>query len=186
VSGLVRGRAESPKLARVFKDVRSALQKPREEVMADPSRKGRRERMLIYDATNLEPELGDAYELKEAFRSAMAIGKSGDAATFEVALDLFIAWCRLSGILAFVTVANTFSNWRAEILNYARSGGASKCTPIRTRTCSPAGQSWASSARCISITAATQALGEENTAKNPSPWVLISLPSWAERLVRMR
>ena len=60
MSGLVRGRAESLKLARVFKDVRSALQKLRKEVMADPSRKGRRERMLIYDATNLEPELGDA------------------------------------------------------------------------------------------------------------------------------
>ena len=53
------------------------------------------------------------------------------------------------------------------------------CTPIRTRTCSPAGQACASRARCISSTAATHARGEENTAKNPSPWVSISLPSCA-------
>ena len=51
------------------------------------------------------------------------------------------------------------------------------CTPIRTRTCSPAGHAWASRARCISITAATHARGEENTAKNASPWVSTSLPS---------
>jgi hypothetical protein len=35
------------------------------------------------------------------------------------------------------------------------------------------------------MTAVTQALGDENTAKNPSPWVLISLPSCAARLARM-
>jgi len=48
--------------------------------------------------------------------------------------------------------------------------------PIRTRTCSSAGHGCAEMARCISIAAATQALGEENTAKKPSPWVLISFP----------
>ena len=50
------------------------------------------------------------------------------------------------------------------------------CTPIRTRTCSPPGHARASRARCISITAATQAVGEENTAKNASPCVSTSLP----------
>lgn len=80
---------------------------------------------MIYDATNLEPELGAAYELKEAFRSAMAVAKTGDAAGFAIAIDIFVAWCRHSKIPAFVTVAGTFENWRQEILNYARSGGAS-------------------------------------------------------------
>ena len=51
------------------------------------------------------------------------------------------------------------------------------CTPIRTRTCSLPGQARAASARCISSTAATQAVGEENTAKNASPWVSTSWPS---------
>ena len=51
------------------------------------------------------------------------------------------------------------------------------CTPIRTRTCSPAGHACASRASCISITAATHARGEENTAKNASPWVSTSVPS---------
>jgi hypothetical protein len=55
----------------------------------------------------------------------MAIGKSGDAATFAIAIDIFIAWCRLSRIAALVTVANTFEAWRSEIVNYAVSGGAS-------------------------------------------------------------
>jgi len=49
--------------------------------------------------------------------------------------------------------------------------------PIRTWTCSPAGQAWAASARWISRTAAAQARGEENTAKNASPWVSTSSPS---------
>lgn len=118
-------RTDTPRLAKVFKDVRFAAQKPREELEADTSRKGRRQRILIYDASNLEPVFGEAYELKEAFRAAMAIGRSGDIANFALALDLFIAWCRQSRILAFVTVAKTFTNWREEILNYARSGGAS-------------------------------------------------------------
>ena len=34
--------------------------------------------------------LGVAYELKEAFRAAMAIGKRGDEENFAVAIDLFV------------------------------------------------------------------------------------------------
>jgi hypothetical protein len=49
--------------------------------------------------------------------------------------------------------------------------------PIRTRTPSPPGQVRAARARCISIAAATQAVGDENTAKNASPWVSASSPS---------
>ena len=46
--------------------------------------------MLIFDATNLDHRLGVAYELKEAFRAAMAIGKRGDEENFAVAIDLFV------------------------------------------------------------------------------------------------
>ena len=60
--------------------------------------------MAVFDATNLDADLGVAYELKEAFRVAMAIGRSGDVATFAACLDLFDAVCRSSGIEAFVTV----------------------------------------------------------------------------------
>ena len=80
--------------------------------------------MLIFDATNLHRSLCLSYQLKEAFRAAMAIGKSGDVTTFAAALDLFIALCVGSKIPAFVTLAKTFGEWRQEILNYAASGGA--------------------------------------------------------------
>ncbi len=120
-----RCRADTARLAKVLKKVRFAIQRPRDELEADSSQRGARQRLLIYDATNLEPELGVAYELKEAFRAAMAIGRSGDVANFSIALDLFIAFCRFSRIGAFVSVAGTFEAWRAEIVNYATSEGAS-------------------------------------------------------------
>jgi hypothetical protein len=37
----------------------------------------------------------------------------------------------------------------------------------------------------MSMTAATHAVGEENTAKNPSPAVSTSSPSWAASADRM-
>ena len=60
------------------------------------------------------------------------------------------------------------------------------CIPIRTRTRSPAGQACAWIACCISSTAAAHARGEENTAKNASPWVSSSLPPCAARADRTR
>jgi Transposase len=66
-----------------------------------------------------------AYQLKEAFRAAMAIGRSGDVEVFAVCLAIFDTWCRASKLSAFVTLANSLRSWRAEIVNYARSGGAS-------------------------------------------------------------
>jgi hypothetical protein len=63
--------------------------------------------MLIFDATNLDRRLGLAYELKEAFRAAMAIGKRGDLTTFATALDLFTALYVGSKIPTFVTLAKT-------------------------------------------------------------------------------
>src|SRR5207237_6769588 len=66
-----------------------------------------------------------ASELKEAFRAAMAIGKTGDADTFIICLTIFDAWCRASKLSPFVTLANSLRSWRNEIINYARTGGAS-------------------------------------------------------------
>ncbi len=118
-------RQRSKRLGRVFKSVRFALMRPRDELEADTSRRGEHQRMLIFDATNLDRRLGLAYELKEAFRAAMAIGKRGDEENFAVAIDLFVTWCREARIEAYVTLANTIEAWRKEILNYAASGGAS-------------------------------------------------------------
>lgn len=89
--------------------------------MPDDSRTGHRQRMAVFDATNLDPELGAAYQLKET----MAIGKSGDVELFIAALELFDALCVGSRIPAFITLANTLRDWRIEIVNYAVSGGAS-------------------------------------------------------------
>jgi transposase len=118
-------RQRSPRPGRVFKSVRFALMRPRDELETDTSRRGGRQRMLIFDATNLDRRLGLAYELKEAFRAAMAIGKRGDEENFAVAIDLFVTWCRKSRIEAFDTFANTIEAWHKVILNYAASGGAS-------------------------------------------------------------
>lgn len=120
-----RWRHRSRRLGRIFKSVRFALQRPREELEADTTPRGERQRLLIFDATNLDRRLGVAYELKEAFRAAMALGKAGDVESFALAIDIFVAWCRRSYLPAFVTLANTIDGWREEIVNYARSGGAS-------------------------------------------------------------
>ena len=120
-----RWRARSTRLGKVFKQARFALAKARDQVEADMTRRGDRDRSLIYDATNLDPVLGVAYELKETFRAAMAIGKTGDVTTFATALDLFTALCVGSKIPAFVTLAKALGEWRQEIVNYAVSGGAS-------------------------------------------------------------
>ena len=120
-----RWRARSTRLGKVFKQARFGLAKARDQVEADMTRRGARDRSLIYDATNLDPVLGVAYELKEAFRAAMAIGKAGDVTTFTAALELFAALCVGSKIPAFVTLAKTLGEWRQEIVNYAVSGGAS-------------------------------------------------------------
>jgi len=53
--------------------------------------------MLIFDATNLDRRLCLAYELKEAFRAAMAIGKCGDEENFTIAIDMFVTWCATQG-----------------------------------------------------------------------------------------
>jgi transposase len=120
-----RWRHRSKRLGKVFKDARFGLARAREDLEADTRRAGERQRMAVFDATNLDADLGVAYELKEAFRVAMAIGRSGDVEIFAAALDLFDALCRSSGIEAFVTLAKTLRDWRAEILNYAVTGGAS-------------------------------------------------------------
>ena len=73
----------------------------------------------------LDPPLALAYELKEAFRALMAIGKAGDVVAFEAGLGIFDSWCRSSKLASFVTAANGFRSWRREMINYARTRGAS-------------------------------------------------------------
>jgi len=120
-----RWRHRSRRLGKPFKDARFALARSRDSLAADERPTGERQRLALFDATNLDPDLGVAYELKEAFRVAMAIGRGGDTATFAACMDLFDALCRSSGIEAFAAVAKTFRDWRTEIVNYAASDGAS-------------------------------------------------------------
>ena len=120
-----RWRHRSRRLGKVFKDARFGLARARDDLEADTRRAGERQRMAVFDATNLDADLGRAYELKEAFRVAMSIGRSGDVATFAAAMELFDALCRCSGIEAFVTLAKTLREWRVEIVNYAASDGKS-------------------------------------------------------------
>jgi transposase len=113
------GRAGRPKAAR------HALARARDDLDADPSERGAYQRAAVAEVCALDRELALAYELKEAFRATMAIGRSGDVELFEVALVIFDTWCRASKLSAFVTLANSLRSWRAEIINYARTGGAS-------------------------------------------------------------
>ena len=120
-----RWRERSPRPGKPFKDARFALARARDSLEADDSKTGDRQRLALFDAVNLDATLGVAYELKEAFRVAMAIGKSGDVAVFTAALELFDALCVGSKVPAFVSMAKTLRGWRTEIVNYAASGGAS-------------------------------------------------------------
>ncbi len=129
-----RWRHRSRRLGKVFKDARFGLARAREELEADTRRAGERQRMAVFDAANLEADLGTAYELKEAFLVAMAIGRCGDTQTFAACLDLFDALCRSSGIEAFVTLAKTRSQtgaWSSQraapnaVIAVANAGGGS-------------------------------------------------------------
>lgn len=113
------GRAGLPKEARY------ALARARDQLQADTSPRGARQRAAVIEVCGLDPPLALAYELKEAFRALMAIGKSGDLVAFTAGLDIFDAWCRASKLASFITAANGFRSWRAEIINYARTRGAS-------------------------------------------------------------
>ncbi|MGH9268545.1 MAG: ISL3 family transposase [Acidimicrobiales bacterium] len=88
-------------------------------------RTGARQRAAVAEVCALDDDLAVAYELKEAFRTVMAFGRAGDVATFIAALDLFDALCRGSKITPFRTAAGLLRRWRTEIVNYARTKGAS-------------------------------------------------------------
>ncbi|MCA1681719.1 MAG: ISL3 family transposase [Acidimicrobiales bacterium] len=113
------GRARLPKMAR------HALARAGDELNADTSEHGARQRAVVVEVCGLDPPLALAYELKEEFRAAMAIGKAGDVEGFAVALNTFDTRCRASKLAPFKTLANSLRSWREEILNYARTGGAS-------------------------------------------------------------
>jgi hypothetical protein len=55
----------------------------------------------------------------------IAFARAGDVATFCAALGLFDALCRGSKITPFQTAARLLRRWRTELVNYARTGGAS-------------------------------------------------------------
>ena len=101
------------------------MARARDELATDTTERGARHRAAVAELCAADPPLALAYELKEAFRAAMAIGRSGDVDNFIIALDLFDTWCRASKLAPFHSVANSLRSWREETINYARSGGAS-------------------------------------------------------------
>lgn len=119
---IARGRSGRARLA---KATRHALARARDELAVDTSERGARQRAAVAEVCGLDPPLALAYELKEAFRTLMDMGRTGDVDAFIAGVNIFDAWCRASKLAPFVTVANSFRSWRAEIINYARTGGAS-------------------------------------------------------------
>jgi len=107
------------------KSARHALARARDELATDDSARGDRHRAAVAEACGLDPPLALAYELKEAFRAAMVVAKAGDAVVFEACMELFDILCRTSKLSPFKSLANSFRSWRAEIVNYARTDGAS-------------------------------------------------------------
>ena len=107
------------------KAARHALARARDRLEADTSPRGARDRQAVAEVCGLDDRLAVAYQLKEAFRAAMDIAKTGDTELFEICLGIFDTWCRVSKLAAFVTLANSMRSWRAEIVNYARTGAAS-------------------------------------------------------------
>jgi len=114
-----------PARHKAAKAARYALARSRDALMADTTPRGERDRAVVAEICGLDPPLALAYELKEAFRAAMAIAKGGDVESFTICLEIFDTWCRASKLPAFKTLANSLRSWRVEIINYARTGGAS-------------------------------------------------------------
>ena len=119
---IAKGRSGRAGLA---KATRHALARSRHELEADTSERGAKQRAAVAEVCGLDAPLALAYELKEAFRAAMAVGKSGDVVAFTACLEIFDTWCRESKLASFKTLANSLRSWRGEIVNYARTGGAS-------------------------------------------------------------
>lgn len=86
---------------------RHALARGGDELNADTSEHGARQRAVVVEVCGLDPPLAAAYELKEEFRAAMAVGKAGEVETFAVALDSFDTRCRASKLAPFKTLANS-------------------------------------------------------------------------------
>ncbi len=113
------GRAGLPKTTRY------ALARSRADLAHDDSARGALQRDAVAEVCALDPPLALAYELKEAFRALMLVGKSGDVDAFTAGLGIFDTWCRASKLASFKTLANSMRSWRQEIINYARTSGAS-------------------------------------------------------------
>lgn len=143
------GRVGDRNLAKAIKAARYALLRARDALAADSSPKGVRQRLAVWDACGLDEDLEAAYELKEAFRALMAIGRqaadtlaaaeaaeaAGDreglvgehdrlVAHFAAALDWWCALAHGSGLAPFRTLAKSFTKWRSEIVGYAQTGAS--------------------------------------------------------------
>jgi Transposase len=85
-----------PAMHNDVKAPRFALARARDEPAGDPTERSAPHRAAVAELCAKDPPLALAYELKEAFRAAMAIGRSGDVDNFIIAIDLFDTWCRTS------------------------------------------------------------------------------------------
>ena len=103
---------------------RHALARARDELQADTSEHGARQRAAVAEVCGLDRRWRWPTN-QRAFRAAMVIGKTGDPEPFDTCLSHL----RTPGVGPqpgrWKTLANTLRSWRAEIINYARSGGVS-------------------------------------------------------------
>jgi len=70
---IVKGRSRRAGLP---KHARYALARGRDELLADTTERGARQQAAVAEACGLDPPIALAYQLKEAFRTLMKIGKS--------------------------------------------------------------------------------------------------------------
>ena len=118
-----------PRWRKIFTDARYALTKAPEHLTHG-------QHMLIFDATNLDGRLADAYRLSQWFRAVMDPDLEPDE-TAEL-LDAWIAEAKAFGA-PFDGTARSFAYWRSEIIAFTRTQGASNgfaegiTNPIKVR-----------------------------------------------------
>ncbi|MGH9068592.1 MAG: 6-pyruvoyl-tetrahydropterin synthase-related protein [Acidimicrobiales bacterium] len=110
-----------PELVRTVLEAHPALARDRQDLARDPTEWGRGEREAARMALSLDPGLTRAYELKEAFGQAVALGRD-DPALLPAAIDLWVALATGSGLVPFARVARRVQRWRPELAAHVRSG----------------------------------------------------------------
>lgn len=94
---------------------RQRLYRSRLRLLKARERLSWQEREALRELFRLEPELGEAWLLKEAFR---AIYRAGDRAEAERRLERFLAAVARAGLPSFSAFANGLRPWREELLAY--------------------------------------------------------------------